>query len=339
MLVGTLAGPIYDKGYIRQLLAVGSFLIVFGQMMLSLASVYWHVLLAQGVCIGIGTGCIFVSGVAILSTHFSTKLATATGVAATGSSIGGMLYPIVFYKLQPHVGFAWATRSLGFLALGTLTISNIFLRIRVKPAHRRAFLDLPAWKEMPYLFFNMGSFFAFIGLYAPFFYVQSYVLAYDIMGQSMSFYLLTILNAASTFGRLFPNILADKLGPLNVIIPGAFSTGILQFALINTTSPAAVIVIIALYGFFSGTLVSLPATIYVHLAGPQNRGKIGTRMGMGFAVVSIGMLIGTPITGQILDAAGFKYVWLFGGLFSILGSCFLLLSRMTQAKWKLYVKV
>ena len=263
MLVGTFAGPIYDMGYIRELLGVGSFLIVFGQMMLSLSSKYWHVLLAQGISIGVGTGCIFVSGVAILSTHFSTRLATATGIAATGSSIGGLLYPIIFYKLQPHVGFAWATRALGFLALVTLLISNIFLRIRVRPAHRRAFLDLPAWKELPYLFFNMGSFFTFIGLYAPFFYVQSYVLAYGIMGKSLSFYLLTILNAASTFGRLFPNILADRLGPLNILIPGAFMTGILQFCLVSAHSSAAVIVIIAFYGFFSGTLVSLPATIYV----------------------------------------------------------------------------
>ena len=287
MLVGTFAGPIYDMGYIRELMGVGSFLIVFGQMMLSLSTKYWHVFLAQGVSLGIGTGCIFVSGVAILSTHFTTKLATATGIAATGSSLGGMLYPIIFYKLQPHIGFAWATRCLGFLALGTLLIANIFLKIRVIPAHRRKFTDFPAWKELPYLFFNLGSFFTFIGLYAPFFYVQSYVLAYDIMSESLSFYLLAILNAASTFGRLFPNILADKLGPMNVIVPGAFMTGILQFCLVSAHSAASVIAIIALYGFFSGTLVSLPATIYVHLAGPTNRGKIGTRMGMGFAFVSI----------------------------------------------------
>ena len=86
----------------------------------------------------------------------------------------------------------------------------------------------------------MGSFFAFIGLYvcesasqtllymlideqAPFFYVQSYVLAYDIMSESMSFYLLTILNACSTFGRLFPNILADWIGPLNVLSMPCFT--------------------------------------------------------------------------------------------------------------------
>jgi MFS family permease len=68
-------------------------------------------------------------------------------------------------------------------------------------------------------------------------------------------------------------------------------TGILQFCLLSAHTSASVIVIIAFYGFFSGTLVSLPATIYVHLAGPNNRGKIGTRMGMGFAFVSIGKLL------------------------------------------------
>lgn len=205
MLVGSVAGPIYDKGYVRELLGVGSFLIVFGQMMLSLSTSYWQVLLAQGVSIGLGAGCIFVSGVAILSTYFSTKLATATGIAAAGSSIGGMLYPIIFYNLEPKIGFAWATRVLGFIALATLSISNTLLRIRVLPSSTRKFLDLPAWKELPYLFFNMGSFTCFIGLYAPFFYVQSYVLETGIMGPGLAFYLLAVLNAASTFGRLIPN--------------------------------------------------------------------------------------------------------------------------------------
>ena len=339
MLVGTIAGPIYDMGYVRTLLAVGSFLIVLGQMMLSLCSSYWQVFLAQGLSIGIGTGCIFVSGVAILSTYFSTKLATATGIAASGSSIGGMLYPIIFYKLQPHVGFAWATRTLGFIAFATLAVSNILLRIRVLPSSRRKFLDLPAWKELPFVFFNLGAFFSFMGLYTPFFYIQYYVIETGIMGPELAFYLLAILNAASTFGRLIPNYIADRAGPLNVIVPCGFMTGILQFCLLGANTTPGVIVIIALYGFFSGTLVSLPATIYVHLAGPKNRGKIGTRMGMGFAFVSVGILVGAPITGAILDAAGFKYVWIFGGTLSIFGAFFTLLCRFAQSEWKLAKKV
>lgn len=88
MLVGALTGPIYDAGYFRALLAVGSFGVVFGFMMLSLAKTYWQVILAQGVCVGLGAGCLFVPSVAILSTYFSTRIATAMGIAASGSSLG-----------------------------------------------------------------------------------------------------------------------------------------------------------------------------------------------------------------------------------------------------------
>ncbi|KAK5169418.1 uncharacterized protein LTR77_005394 [Saxophila tyrrhenica] len=339
MLVGSVAGPIYDKGYVHELLGVGSFLIVLGQMMLSLCSTYWQVLLAQGIAIGIGTGLIFTSGVAILSTYFSTKLATATGIAASGSSIGGVLYPIIFYKLQPTIGFAWATRVMGFIALFTLGISNLALRVRVLPASRRKFLDLPAWKIKPFLFFNLGSFFVFIGLYAPFFYIQSFVLQTGLMEPNLAFYLLAILNGSSTFGRLIPNIIADRIGPFNVLTPCATMCAVLQYCLISAKSSAAVIVILALYGFFSGTLVSLPATCYVHLAGPTRRGLIGTWMGMGFAFVSLGILCGTPITGAILAAYSFTEVWIFGATFILVGSFFTILSRLAQADWKIFVKV
>lgn len=88
MVVGALTGPIYDAGHFRILLLVGSVLIVVGQMMLSLCHSYYQVFLAQAICVGIGCGCLFVPSVAIMSTYFSTKIAFAIGIAASGSSIG-----------------------------------------------------------------------------------------------------------------------------------------------------------------------------------------------------------------------------------------------------------
>ncbi len=93
MLVGAITGPIYDAGYARELILLGSGLVVFGQMMLSLCTQYWQVLLAQGFCIGLGAGCLFVPSVAIISTYFTTRLAVAMGLAAAGSSVG-MLRPV-----------------------------------------------------------------------------------------------------------------------------------------------------------------------------------------------------------------------------------------------------
>lgn len=54
LLVGALIGPIFDRGYLRWLLFFGSFMIVFGHMMLSLCHTFWQCLLAQGFVIGIG---------------------------------------------------------------------------------------------------------------------------------------------------------------------------------------------------------------------------------------------------------------------------------------------
>lgn len=302
-------------------------------MMLSLSTTYYQVLLSQAVCIGLGTGCMFIPGVAVLSTYFSTRIATAVGIAAAGSSIGGIIYPIVFHNLQQSIGFPWATRVIGFVMLATLLVANAVLRVRVLPDGRRKILDLTAWKELPFVFFVAGSFIGFLGLYTPFFYIQSYAIQTGITDPNLAFYLLAILNAASTFGRVIPNLIADRVGPFNVIIPCTLLTGVLCLCLIPTTSIGPVIAISAIYGFFSGTFVSLPATIYVHIT--KNRGLIGTRMGMGFAVTSFGILFGTPIDGAILDASSYTYVWVFGGLMTIAASVLIAVARVCKGGWGL----
>jgi MFS family permease len=68
LLMGVATGPIYDRGYLRPLLLVGSFGVVFGHMMLSLCKEYWQVVLAQGFVIGMGAGCLFVPCVSLLPT-------------------------------------------------------------------------------------------------------------------------------------------------------------------------------------------------------------------------------------------------------------------------------
>jgi MFS family permease len=89
LLVGACTGPVFDRGYLRLLLLIGSFGVVFGFMMLSLCTEFWQAMLAQGFCIGLGGGMLFVPSVAILPTYFSTKIGLAIGLAAAGSSMGG----------------------------------------------------------------------------------------------------------------------------------------------------------------------------------------------------------------------------------------------------------
>ena len=110
-------------------------------------------------------------------------------------------------------------------------------------------------------------------------------------------------------------------------------TGILCLCLIAAKTFGSVAAIIALYGFFSGTFVSLPATIYVHIT--KNRGMIGTRMGMGFAVTSFGILVGTPISGAILGRSGYPSTWAYGGVMTVAAGVLICVCRVSKGGWGL----
>lgn len=146
--------------------------------------------------------------------------------------------------------------------------------------------------------FSLSLFFIFIGLYIPFFYMPLYATEKLHTSESLGFYLLAILNAASIFGRIIPNIMADKYGSLNVLIPFILVAGGLIFAWIGIHNLAGVIVFCILFGFFSGSIVSLPPTALVTLS--PDLSVIGTRMGMCFSFAGLGLLIGNPIAGAIL---------------------------------------
>ncbi|KAF2660427.1 MFS general substrate transporter [Lophiostoma macrostomum CBS 122681] len=337
LMVGMLTGPVYDAGYFRSLLFIGTFMLVFGQMMVSLCTEYYQVLLAQAFCMGIGCACLFIPSVAILSTYFTTKIALAVGVAASGSSLGGVIYPIVFHNLLPQIGFAWTTRVLGFMILGTQIIPVACMRVRVLPSQKRSLFDLRAFLIPAYALHCLGFFLGFVGLYMPFFYAQVYAINQHITNENLAFYLLAIMNATSIFGRIIPNYVADKVGPFNVVIPCTVVTSVLCFCFITVSSSAGIVVLMGFYGFFSGSFVSLPPTIIVHLS-LNARDKIGTRLGQSFAVIACGLLIGTPIGGVILDAKGFTSVWIFGGVMLIAGGVVLAGARGMHKGWGLTTK-
>lgn len=138
---------------------------------------------------------------------------------------------------------------------------------------------------------------------------------------------------------------AVLVGPMNVIIPCAFISGMLCLCTIAVKNATGLVVLMAFYGFFSGTFVSSPNAIVVHLSA-HNRAKIGTRLGQMYGVISFGMLIGmylflsgnyqnntdvlllgTPVGGAVLDDHGYKSLWIFSGVLVAASGAFMILSR------------
>lgn len=65
---GLPIGILFDAHGPRMLLLVGTFLHVFGIMMASISTEYWHFILAQGLCSATGTSLIFNAALGSVST-------------------------------------------------------------------------------------------------------------------------------------------------------------------------------------------------------------------------------------------------------------------------------
>lgn len=311
--MGVASGPLYDIGYFKTLIVVGSFLVLLGTMMTSFGSQYWEIFLSQAVCTGIGAGLLYIPSVAILPQYFSTRRVFATAIATSGSSLGGVIYPVLFQQLHPKIGFPWATRCIGFVNLATCLFAIFAMRSRVPPKQRRMLVEVAAFKEPRYAIFCTAMFFAYVGLFIPIFYIQPYAVDARVMSTELAVHLVPFLNAASIPGRIIPGILARKGNPVAVLFGAAAVNGVLGFAWIGIHHTGGIVAFAVLYGFFSGAFVALPAVVLTVLT--PDPSTLGTRMGMCSTVCSLGCLCGAPVAGALLsDTGGYLALQLFSAV-------------------------
>jgi MFS family permease len=136
--------------------------------------------------------------IAATGTWFSKHRALAFGIITAGSSLGGVVLPIMVQKLIPQIGFGWAMRSVAFLFLGLLIIANLTVKSRLPPA-RRPFLWIELVKpftELPFMLLALAGFFTYIGGFLPFNFI---ILEGQSLGMStnLASYLVSIVNASS----------------------------------------------------------------------------------------------------------------------------------------------
>ena len=304
---GLFVGPLADAGFFRELVLAGTFLICFGMFMTSLCTRYYQVLLAQGVCVGLGCAALFLPSVAILSQWFARRRALALGVQSVGSPVAGIVLPIIFGRLQPTIGFGWTTRVIAFILAGLSISPVVFVKPRVpRSAHTRAFYDSTYFKDLPMLLFSAASFFSFLGLYVPFFYLQLYGISYRVSSDEFSPYFVTLLNVGSICGRLVTNYIAVFVEAPTVLIFVLVISAALALAWLGISNFGGLVAFALLYGAFSGGGVTmLPSAVVPYCPDPS---RLGTRMGMNFMGAGVSVLIGTPIGGAILRHGG-KSAW------------------------------
>jgi MFS family permease len=338
--IGTFSGRATDAGYFRHTFVFGTILILLGVFMASLYTEYWQLFLAQGICTGIGNGLLFCPTLALLPTYFTKNRAMAVGLAASGTTTGGMIIPGIFEALLPRVGFGWTLRVLGLIMLVFQLIAFALGRTRVPPRSIGPLVEFSAFKEIPYLLFAIGIFFCFWGVYPAYYYVGEYASSVIRVSQGNSINLLIIMNGIGIIGRLVPPYFSDKCtGPANMMIPFVLLSAISLYCWAAIFTQGGLFAFATIYGLFSSGVNSLFPTALSSLTTDMT--KMGVRMGMIFTVISFATLTGTPIAGALISTDGGNYLGMemFSASLLMIGAIMLVAARISRTGWKLKVRV
>ncbi|KAI3393973.1 hypothetical protein diail_3452 [Diaporthe ilicicola] len=334
------SGRLADAGYSRETTAFGAGLLVFGTFMTSLCTEYWQILLAQGVCTGIGLGLISMPSIVAMTGYFSRRQSIAMALGGMGAGFGSAVFPAMVQYLIPAIGFAWAVRCLAFLFL-VVSIASVFLiKSRLAPRKDGPLFEWTAFKEPSYLLYTLGTFLIFWALYFTTFFVQIYATQFLSFNDNTSVSLPIILAAVAIPARPLAGLAASYLvGPMNLFILSTVALGSITASWIAVSSSLGMYIFVVFWGFANGFLQAAFGASLAALTDDPN--KMGTRYGMVVTLLAFSTLAGPPTAGILIDNSGGRFfgaqIWatvvtIFGGLAVASG-------RWWITGWKAFVRI
>lgn len=315
---------------------------------------YWHFILSFSVAGGVGSALLFSPSIAIVGHYFDRRRGHATGIAATSGAVGGVVFPLLLQSITPKLGFIWATGIFSATCFVLCIMANVFIRGRLQPSEQASsmpdvrILRFPAFSVTvlgvflvslvpPGRQININLYIMQIelALFVPLTYISSYCISRGFSPE-FSYQILPILNAGSVFGRWLPGYYADKIGRYNAATISITLTIISVFGvwLPAGDTKAGIIIFALLFGFSSGSNISLTPVCISQMCPIENYGRYYATC---FSIVSIGCLTGVPIAGRVLDASGGSY----NGLIFLVGFCYVgggvgfIIARIMATGWKI----
>ncbi|OOF94566.1 hypothetical protein ASPCADRAFT_50418, partial [Aspergillus carbonarius ITEM 5010] len=339
-----ISGPVLDTFGPKLLLCTGSLGTVFAIMMTSLCKELYQFILAQGILLGISLSLLTCPLIALVGQHIKIKRGAAIGIVIAGSSLGGVVWPIVVNELlqKPSIGFGWTMRIVGFIMLPLLIITCLCCQPPLPPpapatlpttTHTPESEPTPKEPSLllspPFQLTCLAFFLIYFGMFSPFFYTTAYAITHGF-SSNLSFYTVSIINGASLFGRIFAGIIADKYGRFNCCMIFTLLSGIIALCWTKAVTVAGLVVFSAAYGFTSGAILSLQQACAFQLATPRT---VGLAVGVVMASTALSAMAGIPISGELSQKYGYLALSIYAGVSLLLGGVVLGVARGMQS-WR-----
>ncbi|KAF6801057.1 MFS monocarboxylate, partial [Colletotrichum musicola] len=336
-LFGLLVGPAFDKYGHRALVAAGSVVMVAGLVLLSFCSEYYQIILTFSVMTGLGASLLNTPVFAVIGHWFNTRRGLAMGFAATGGSVGGIIFPFVLQAALPRFGFAWSMRLLALIFFALAVPANLFINTRLPPSQNFASIwpDVRLFREPKFVFCCGGIFFMEYGVLIPLTYIISFAASRG--HDARAGYLLPILlNAGSVVGRAAPGFVADRIGRFNTIV---LTVGLCMVSVFAIWLPAggswsALLAFAFIFGFASGGNVSLIPACIGQLCDSRDYGRF---LSTAMISASFGTLTGIPLGGLLLNLrdpeTGWTALILFSGVSYVVSLACYTAARVLAVGW------
>ncbi|KAI8403621.1 hypothetical protein FOFC_17063 [Fusarium oxysporum] len=338
LILNVQVGPMVDVHGPNVIGPVGAVLYVAMFLLMAECRNYWHFMLCLGVFGSIGAAMTMVVAIAIVGKLFVRKRGLAMGITLAGSSIGAVIFPIILRSTYPNLGWQWSMRIMAFISAGLLlpailcfTAFNKIYKSSTngQPSPKSSTLNFTAFQSPAFCFVTAGIFMFEFVIFSISGLLPSISTRVGFTAEN-GYTLLSIVGAASTFGRIIPGVIGDKYGHFNVLLATLVFTVIFMGALLvpfGTRSATALYAWSAIWGFGSGSFLSIT---------PVCMGKTceAKDYGMMNFVTAFALLIALPTSGAMLENMGPQALaGLFTGMTAVGGACYFAARALLIGRW------
>jgi len=306
-IAGALGGLLGDRWGARPVVAFGAVALPLGLLGASTTGRLWQLFALYVPLVGFAVGSCYSPLIGAVGRNVPARRALAIAVVLTGVGGGTLVMPLVIRVLLDRFDWRATFRLLALLAAAVLALTAVVAADRGRDGGGRTGIVGSMFRSRPLRRLYLSIVLIAPGFYAPLAFLNDYAVDRGI-GAGRAALLVATIGLGSVASRIAFGATAQRFGPMRQY---RFSHALFLLALVcwlaadrPPTAPYALLAIgAALHGLGWAAWVTAAPLVLADWFGVDD---LGLAVGGFYTGLGVGALIGPPISGSIIDAAGYR---------------------------------
>ena len=339
--VGGLAmGPLAERIGIKWTVSFGATMAASG-LALSSQGAVWQLYLGHGLLIGaLGNAGINAPLLIYATRWFDKNRGVALALVSSGQYLGGAVWPLVFERVIPEIGWRQTMLSYGVFEVALIIpLALIFLRNKVPEnssgsnvgaaPHKSPTVHLGLKPNSLFALLAMANFLCCVPMAMPTAHLIAYCGDVGLSSQTGAL-MLSVLLGCAIVSRQFWGWLADRTGSLITLLICSLGQAVAIAAFSITQDEAGLYFVAAAFGLgFSGLIPTYIFAIREFFPSGEASWRVPVQLLLG----GMGMAFGGWFAGYLFDQFAFYAMAFSSGLaFNVLNSAILIFLVFRQAR-------